>query len=113
MNDEQLKNKYWDGTTNKIIRYYFYSQRGLDLFNQFRYLFMVIFGIYLLFKFNNPLYLVGMFIISLPILILLGYVSVHYVGKVLDWLSVEFSTHFSRYQYTLLEQIRDAIKDKK
>lgn len=100
---EDLKKKYWNGSTNKFIRYYFYSQRGLALFNEFRYLFMLIFGIYITFKLTNPIYLVGMFLISTPLLILVGYVSVHYVSKVMDWLSVEFSTHFGRYSYTLLE----------
>ncbi len=101
--DSNLKKKYWEGNTNKTIRYYFYSQRGLALFNEFRYLFMLIFGIYITFKLTNPIYLVGMFLISTPLLILVGYVSVHHVSKVMDWLSIEFSTHFSRYSYTLLE----------
>ncbi len=101
---------YWDGNKNKIIRYYFYVQRGLALFNEFRYLFMVIFGIYFALKLTNPAWFVLMFVVSVPLLIIAGWVSVHHIGKVIDYLTIEFSTHFSRYQYTLLEEIRDEIK---
>lgn len=117
---EDLKEKYWDGNANKIIRYYYYSQRGLALFNEFRYVFMLIFGVYITLKLQNPLWLVGMFLISIPILIGVGWVAVHHVSKVVDWLSIEFSTHWGRYTYDLQEQqnrilteIRDEMKGKK
>lgn len=100
---EDLKKLYWDGTQNKIIRYYYYSQRGLDLFNAFRYVFMLIFAIYLALKLQNPLWLVVMFAVSLPLLIGLGWLAVHKVSKVVDWLSIEFATHWGRYTYTLQE----------
>ena len=108
----ELKEKYWNGNTNKIIRYYFYSQRGLALFNEFRYIFMLIFGIYVTMKMSNPIWLLVMFLISIPILIIIGFIAVHHVAKVVDWLNIEFSTHFGRYQYTLLEEIRDELKSK-
>ena len=105
------KEKYWHGVTNKIIRYYFYSQRGLALFNEFRYLFMLIFGAYIIFKLNNPLWLGVMFITSLPLLILIGYVSVHYISKVVDWLNIEFATYWSRYSFNLQERIADTLEE--
>ncbi len=104
------KKKYYEGTQNKIIRYYFYSQRGLGLFNEFRYVFMLIFGIYITFKLTNPLWLVGMFAVSLPALILIGYIAVHHVGKVVDFLNVQFSTHWTRYQFELQENILKELK---
>lgn len=105
------KENYWNGTQNRIIRYYFYSQRGLGLFNEFRYIFMLIFGIYITFKLTNPLWLFGMFAVSLPALIFVGFISVHYVGKVVDFLNVQFSTHWTRYQFQLQEDILKELKN--
>lgn len=108
---DDLKKKYWDGNGNKVIRYYFYSQRGLALFNEFRYLFMLIFGIYITMKLTNPFWLVGMFTVSVPLLCVVGYVSVHHVSKVMDWLSIEFSTYWGRRSYTLLEDQVKHLKE--
>ena len=41
---------YWNGSKNRVVRWYFYCQRGLALFNEFRYLIMLIFGAYMLLK---------------------------------------------------------------
>lgn len=95
--------QYKEGITNKLIRYYFYSQRGLTLFNEFRYLFMLIFGIYITLKLTNPIWLIIMFSISLPLLILIGYIAVHHVGKVVDYLNVQYSTYWSKYGFELQE----------
>lgn len=117
--NEDLKKKYWDGKHNELIRYYYYSQRGLALFNEFRYVFMVIFGIYLALKLSNPLWLVAMFAVSLPLLIGIGWLAVHKISKVVDWLNVEFATHWGRYTYTLqenqnkiLQEILEELKNK-
>lgn len=104
--------KYWNGPKNKAIRFYFYSQRGLALLNEARYLIMGVFALYYTLRLENPAFLVVMFAIAIPILIFIGWVSVHHIGKVVDWLNVQFSTHFGRYQITLLEEIRDALKEK-
>lgn len=107
---EELKVKYWQGTKNKIIRLYFYSQKGLALFNEFRYLIMLIFGVYVAMKLSNPVWLFLMFIISVPALIAIGFVSVHYVGKVIDYLNVQFATHWSKYSFKLQEGILEELK---
>lgn len=101
----------WQGTINKIIRYYFYVQRGLMLFNEFRYLFMLIFGAYYTLKLTNYAWLVAMFFASIPVLILAGWSSVHKIGHVVDWLNIEFSTHWGRYQFKLLEELIDEIRE--
>jgi len=112
------KGLYWNGTKNKFIRYYFYSQRGLALFNEFRYLFMLIFGLYLMLKLSNPVWLLVMFLVSLPLLIWAGWLQVHVIAKVVNWLDVEFATHWTRYSYELqerqvkaLEEINRKVKD--
>ena len=113
------KETHWHGPKNKAIRIYFYSQRGLALFNEFRYLFMLIFGIYVMFKLNNPIWLLVMFLVSCPILIVLGWYQVHHMAKVINWLDVEFASYWSRYSFELqerqvkaLEEINTKIVDK-
>lgn len=103
--------RYWNGSENKLIRFYFYSQRGLALLNEGRYLVMGVFALYYTLKLTNPIWLVGMFVVAVPVLIVLGWVAVHRVGKVVDWLNVQFSTHWGRYQYTLLETQVDLLKE--
>lgn len=111
--DEKNRSLYWDGFKNKAIRFYFYVQRGLALLNEARYLIMGIFALYYTLRLDNPFILVGMFAIAIPVLIILGWLSVHHIGKVIDWLNIQYSTHFSRYQITLLEEIRDELRIKK
>jgi hypothetical protein len=107
---KENKSAYWDGPKNKSIRYFYYSQRGLDTFNQFRYLLMAIFGLYLLLKLSNPLWLVLMFCVSLPALIFVGYVTVHHINKVVDWLNIEFATYWTRYSFDLQERQVKAVE---
>lgn len=110
MDLENNKKKYWYGNSNKIIRYYYYSQRGIQLFNEFRYIIMVIFGVYFTLKLSNPIYLVLMFCMAIPILCFAGWLMVHKIARVMDWLNIEFATHFSRYNITLLEEINKSLK---
>lgn len=108
--EQEQIDQYWNGKTNHLIRYYFYVQRGLALFNEFRYLFMVIFGIYVALKMDNPVWLAIMFVVSMPVLIFAGWLSVHRISKVIDWLSVKFSTHWQMYSYSLQEEQNRLIK---
>lgn len=108
--EDKNRAMYWNGSANKLIRFYFYSQRGLSLLNECRYLIMGVFALYYTLKLSNPLLLIVMFWLSVPVLIVLGWVQVHKVGKVVDWLSIQYSTHWGRYQYTLLEEIRDELR---
>jgi hypothetical protein len=103
--------RHWDGTKNKIVRYYFYSQRGLALFNEFRYLFMLLFGIYVLLKLQNPIWLLVMFLTALPLLIGFGWLQVHHMAKIINWLDVEFASYWSRYSFELQERQVKAIEE--
>jgi hypothetical protein len=111
VNGEEQLNKYFAGLKNKSIRYYFYMQRGLGLLNEMRYLIMAIFGVYLTFKMSNPMIMVIMFIVSIPILCILGYISVIHMGKVMDYLQIKFSTVWGKYGYELQEEIIKQLKD--
>lgn len=108
---EDLHEKYWNGTKNKIIRYYFYISKGLDLFNAFRYVFMAIFGLYLILKLKNAFWLLGMFSVSIPCLMAAGWYSIHHMGKVIDWLTTRFSSHYGLASFELQKEIRDAVQE--
>lgn len=106
---DENKKKYWDGRENYFIRLYFYVQRGLNLLNEFRYLIFSVMAVYALLKLENPLYMVLMFILAIPILLILGWYSTHHMAKVMDFLNIQFSTHFGRYSIELQEKILEAI----
>jgi hypothetical protein len=114
---ELLLEKYWNGNCNKLIRYWFYIQRGLDIFNGFKYLIAAIFGIYWTLKLTEPAWLVVFLSISILVLSFIGYIAVHFMNKVMDYLNIEFGTYWSRYNFELmerqlkkLEEISDGIK---
>jgi len=109
MVDEHAE-KHWHGTKNKLIRWYFYCNRGLDLFNAFRYIFMLIFGAYLLLKLSNPAWLVLMFLVTLPILTIAGWYQTHHMAKVMEWLNLEFATYWGRYGFDLSERNVKAVE---
>ena len=111
MTEQDQSHEHWQGTKNKLIRYFFYCNRGLDTFNSFRYVLMAIFGIYYTLHLHQPVWLILMFVISIPILIITGYYSVHHVGKVIDWLNVKFSTHYGKYSIELQESVVSTLKD--
>lgn len=104
------ENDHWHGWQNKAIRYWFYINKGLDIFNQFRYLLAAIIGIYWTLHLNNRLYLIAMFAGSIPILTVVGYYSIHHWNKVMDWLNVKFGTHYGIASFELQTEIRDAVK---
>ena len=106
-----LKEKYWDGRLNYGIRIYFYATRGVDIFNQFRNVIFVVFGAYWTFKLHNPWWLIGMMVIGVMLLICMGWFAVHKMGKVVDYLNIHYSTHWSRYNYELLEGIQNELRE--
>ena len=115
--NKKIDAKYWSGAKNKTIRYYFYAQRGLTLMNEFRYVIMTIFAVYFTLKLTNILLIPLMFVLAIPFLCIAGYISVHHMAKVIEYLNIEFSTHWGRYTYELnekrnelLEEISDGIK---
>lgn len=112
---KEHKREYFDGTKNRIIRYWFYSQKGLDIFNNMKYLFMLIFGVYYTLKLVNPIWLILMFMVSVPTLIWVGYIAVNHIGKVVEFLNIQYSTHWGRYGFELQEKqnkLLEEIKEK-
>jgi hypothetical protein len=108
---EKNRDAYWHGWRNKLIRYWFYCNRGLSLLNEFKYLIMGIFALYYTLKLNNPIWLIIMGIISLPSLMLIGFIQVHYIGKVVDFLNIQYSSHWGKYGFELQENILKELKE--
>jgi len=114
------KETYIDGRKNFFIRLYYYLNQGLSLVNDFKYLVAFIFAVYYTLKLANPMWLVIIFGVCMPLLIFIGWVRVWHVSKVMDWLNIELSTYWNRYTYTLnekqialLEEIVKELKKKK
>ena len=98
------ENNFSLGAKNRVVRQYFYLRQGLSILNEFKYVIAGLFALYYTFKLTNPLWLVIIACVSIPLLALVGYVYITHASKVLDWLSVEFSTYWSRYGFTLQEK---------
>ena len=120
MKKDKNKAKYWRGTKNKLIRYAFYIKQGLGELNEIRNLFFIIIGGCFTFKEQYPIlgnvfFVSIIFVISIFVLFIIGYVMTHHVKKVMEWLGIQFSSHWSRYTYDLMEKqikILEDISDK-
>lgn len=111
------KHNYLQGKENWVIRMYFYINSGLTIMNNFRNLGLGIFALYFALKLTNPLFLILMFVVALPILAFVGFYNVHVMAKVIEWLSIKFSTHYQKEnfdnvgkQVKLLESINSKLK---
>lgn len=108
--DEQEQKEHWAGIKNKIVRYYFYTQRGLNLLNEFRYLIMAILAVYALLDMKSPIMMVVMFAVAIPFLILLGWVYTFKMAKTMEFLNIKFSTHYSKLNMDYQERQTKALE---
>lgn len=108
--EDPRDHKHWLGWKNKFIRYYFYINTGLNVFNNFKYLVAAILGLYWMLHLKNPIVLLIMFFVSVPFLGIIGYYSIHHINKVMDWLGVKFGSYYSIQQFELFKEIRDAVQ---
>ena len=83
---------------------YFYLNSGVSILNNFRNLGLGIFALYFSLKLTNPMWLLGMVLIAVPVLIVVGYYNVHKILKVSEQLSVKHGTHYSIKQFELIEK---------
>ncbi len=95
---------YLEGKENFAIRMFYYLHNGVALLNEFRNLGLGIFALYFALKLANPLWLVGMVLVSLPVLVLIGRYNVHRMAKVNEYLNTKFSTHYALKTYELNEK---------
>ncbi len=94
----------------KIINWYYYVERGLDILNTFRNLFLAIFAVYVAMKTTNIMIAIGMFIISIPLLAAAGYYNVHRISKVRDRLNIKFGSHYGIKTFDLQQKTADLLE---
>jgi len=103
------------GGWNRAALEWFYITTGLNTFNDFKYVFATIVGIYL--TVHYPYIAAGVALLFLPALRIIGSIKVKHIAKRLDWLGVIHTTHWSKKGYDmqqrkieLLEQILEKLK---
>lgn len=117
MNDSpEDEKKYLAGFPNRLIRYWYYLENGLGILNEFRNLFLGIVALYIALKLTNLFLMVAMFIPCCIVLTVVGYVAVHRIAKVKEWINLRFSSHFGirsfdyqRANYQLLKKISEKL----
>ena len=104
INNEQVRERYYNGRTNKIVRLYWYLEQGLDILNKFRYLILFIMGLAVLLRVEQDLsWMLLVFVIAVPILTLAGYAWVKYGVRAIEYLNLKYATHFAQYNMKIQE----------
>lgn len=93
-----------------LIKVYFYITSGQSVVDQFRYLIMGVFTLYIMLKLTSYTYLILMFVIAMPILFLLGWLNIHFISKVRERLSMKYGTYYSIKQYELQEKTVELLE---
>lgn len=96
-----MEEEYLKGAKNWFIRMFFYLKTGNSVVSEFRYTILAIMGLYAILKLANPVWLIGITVLSTPVLIVIGHFWTHKVGKIIEWLSVKFATHYAIEQFNL------------
>lgn len=116
----QYKKTYDKGFLNHSVRAWFYLKKGLDLINDFKYLLAGIIAFYYALKLESFWWLVFIFSVSIPVLVIVGWFYTHKMSRALEWTGMMFASYFSRYNIDmsektieLLEEIRNLLKEKK
>ncbi len=116
LHDDEIKDPsqydhlYFFGLENKAIRYYYYLNRGLDILNQFRNLFLGIFALYFTLHLTNPFLLGLMFLVGSIILLVMGYYTTHTMNKVTEWLGMRFASHYAIRQFNYQQGIYETLQ---
>lgn len=105
----QSKEEY-EGKENVPIKLYFYLSNGLSVVNEFRNLLLGIFGLYITLKLDSPIIMLFLFISSCIALTGLGWVMVHKVSKVKEWLSTKHGSHYAIQNFNYTKGIYEELK---
>src|SRR3990167_7024779 len=104
LNKPKVKEQYFNGMKNQLIRIYYYLKKGLDLLNDFKYLGAGIFAIFYLLRLEGYWNMIIMFLIAMPILITIGYIWTHKAEKTIEYFNLKFTTHFGQYGLRVQER---------
>ena len=106
---EALGGLYWEGKENFLIRYWTYLDRGLDIFNKFKYYLGFPLAAVAIFPFmkDHMIWLVGLVIVGLPILILIGRYQLHKISKTTEYVN---AISGSIFQFKPMELTIEQVK---
>src|SRR3990167_2978013 len=117
---DSLGQQYWEGRENYLLRYWTYLDRGLEVFNKFKYYigFPIAVGAFFPFMKGHLIWLGGVMVIGLPILILIGRYQLHKVAKTTEYVNAISGTLFQFKgmelgieQINILKEIKDLLKN--
>ena len=111
METSKFLKTYWEGHHNKLIRLWIYTQRGLQMLNEFKYLLAAIISGYVILKLNQPVWMVVVGLASLPPLIILGRWQLRKVGKVEQWIGTEYGNVLKWKPYNILVKQLELFKE--
>lgn len=94
---------------DKFTRFYFYTQSGNGLVNNFRTLIEAIVLLYLAFHFRSWILLPLMFLVSIPALAIIGWYLVNFMNPVMDKISTVQGGWAVKKQIELLESINNKL----
>ena len=97
------------GLKRELVKYYFYTQQGLTLLNEFRYLVMGIFAMYFSLRLDNIWLIPIMFIVAVPLLMFFGWLSINHIQKIIDYFHIKRATTYGKYGYELNEKQLEAL----
>lgn len=103
--------EYADNREAKGIKIFYHLRSGLSVLNEFKNLIMFVFGIYLTLHLNHWWWLVIMFAVALPILVIVGRLFVTRWNKILEYFSIKDGTHFSIRNFQLVEEQAKTLKN--
>ena len=110
--------EFWEGSRNRIVRYWVYLEKGFELINKGRYYILAIGGLYYTLKLTSVWWIVGMFLVGIPIFIIIGRYYLHRVSRIQEWVNATFGSVLGYNQYNLtirqtelLEEILKELHD--
>lgn len=111
--------EFWEGAQNVAIRMWTYILTGLAQVNNYKYVAAAIFGIYYTLKLVNPIWIGVMFIVSMPLLAVLGRWWLYKGAKTSEYVTTNKGSvigyrgfNMGVRQIELLEQILNELKRK-
>lgn len=111
MTENDEKDLHWHGWKNRSIRHVFYTRNGAGLVNEFRNVFYIPLGFYIVLKIHDHAFLFGVFLLSMPVLDFIGWLQVHHLGKVTEWLNIKFATHYGKKGFDNQTEMIDLLKE--
>jgi hypothetical protein len=117
IDNESFKPEYWEGPSNIFVRYWVYLSRGLDFINQAKYLIVGILALYAILKLTDPLWMIAMFVVSIPVLTILGHWQLYKVSKTQEFVTTTKGSVLGYTSYNInvktletLQEIKELLR---